>query len=157
MCLRNCPAILFLLILAGCELQNVQPNADLSSLVAVQQRANEAYQNEDWKSAEKEYLYLAKNFPGEIEPWFRLGNIYARTGQLEAAVSAYREALIRDTKNSKAWHNLGIVQLRQATNTFVEMQEYTDPGDPLSQRARHVVNTMGELMTTGFGAAATAE
>ena len=159
MCLRNCPAIiLFLLILTGCELQNLQPNADLSSLTAVQQRANEAYQNEDWKTAEKEYHYLAKNLPSEIEPWFRLGNIYARTGKLDAAVSAYREALVRDTKNSKIWHNLGIVQLRQATNTFVEMLAYTDPNDPLNQRARHVVNTMGEMMTTGFGAgAATAE
>ncbi len=153
MCLRHCLSVLFLLIFTGCDIQNLQPNPDLSSLVEVQKRADAAYQNEDWKTAEKEYLYLAKNLPGEIEPWFRLGNIYARTGQLDAAVSAYREALVRDTKNSKIWHNLGIVQLRQATNTFVEMLDYTNPDDPLNQRAKQIVDTMGDLMANRLGAA----
>jgi cytochrome c-type biogenesis protein CcmH/NrfG len=120
-------------------------------LIETQKRADEAYQKEDWKTAEKEYLYLAQNFPGEIEPWFRLGNIYARTGQLDAAVSAYREALVRDTKNGKAWHNLGIVQLRQATNTFVEMLAYTDPNDPLNQRAKQIVDAMDDLMAKRLG------
>ncbi len=153
MCLRHCLSILFLLIFTGCDIQNLQPNPDLTSLVEVQKRADAAYQNEDWKTAEKEYLYLAKNLPSEIEPWFRLGNIYARTGQLDAAVSAYREALVRDTKNSKIWHNLGIVQLRQATNTFVEMLDYTNPDDPLNQRAKQIVDTMGDLMANRLGAA----
>lgn len=157
MCLKHLLAILFLLILTGCDIQNLQPGADLSSMVEVQKRANEAYQQEDWKTAEKEYLFLSKNLPNEIEPWFRLGNIYARTGKLDAAVSAYREALVRDTKNSKIWHNLGIVQLRQATNTFVEMLDYTDTSDPLNQRARQVVNAMGELMATGFESSPAAE
>ena len=134
-------------------MQNLQPTADLTTLAEAQKRADAAYQNEDWKTAEKEYLYLAQNIPSEIEPWFRLGNIYARTGKLDAAVSAYREALVKDTNNSKVWHNLGIVQLRQATNTFNEMLAYTGPNDPLNQRAKQIVDTIDNLMANQLGAA----
>ena len=152
MCLRI--VILFTLVaLTGCnQLNIIQPDKNLPDLVATQQRADAAYRNEDWKAAEKDYVYLAKNTPGEVEPWFRLGNIYARTNQLDAAVATYREALVRDPKNSKIWHNLGIVQLRQATNTFIEMLQYTDENDPLNQRAKHVVNAVSDLMATGFEA-----
>lgn len=154
MCLRYCLIAIMLSGLAGCNAFNIQSTpTDLAGYVEIQQHANEAYQNEDWESAEKDYTYLAKNLPGETEPWFRLGNIYARTGRLDAAVATYREALVRDPKNSKIWHNLGIVQLRQATGTFIEMQEYTGPEDPLNQRAKYVVNTIGELLATGFDAA----
>lgn len=153
MYLRWFTSILFLLILSGCNLQNLQPSPDLSSLIESQNKAHEAYQNEDWQTAEKEYLFLTRNYPREIEPWFRLGNIYARTNRLDAAVAAYREALVRDQKNSKIWHNLGIVHLRQATHTFIEMQEYTDANDPLNVRARLAVDAVDELMANRFGAA----
>ena len=155
MCLKHYLFILITLLLSGCNIINLQPTAsnDLSEYVEIQKRADEAYKNEDWKSAEKDYSYLAKNIPANVEPWFRLGNIYARTNQLDAAVAAYREALIRDQKNSKIWHNLGIVQLRQATNTFIEMQGYIEQSDPLNQRAKYVVNSVSEIMSGGFGPA----
>ena len=151
MCLRHCLPVLFLLIFTGCNIQNLKPAPDLANFAESQKKADEAYRNEDWKAAEKEYLYLAQNFPNEVEPWFRLGNIYARTGKLDAAVSAYREALVKDTKNGKVWHNLGIVQLRQATNTFQEMLAYTDPNDPLNQRAKKIIDTMSDLMANRLG------
>lgn len=156
MCLRFGLIILIFSLLAGCNALNIQPvKSDLADYTEIQKRANEAYQNEDWQSAEKDYKFLAQNIPGDIESWFRLGNIYARTDKLDAAVAAYREALIRDQDNSKIWHNLGVVQLRQATNTFIEMLEYTDSTDPLNQRAKIVVNTVSNLMATGFDASET--
>lgn len=153
--LRWFSSIFFLLALSACNLQNLQPSPDITGLIEIQKRAHEAYQNEDWQTAETDYLYLTRNYPAEIEPWFRLGNIYARTNRLDAAVTAYREALVRDQKNSKIWHNLGIVHLRQATNTFIEMLEYTDPEDPLSYRARLAVDAVDELMANRFGATET--
>ncbi len=139
-------------VLSGCNELNIQPSAtttDLGEYLEIQNRANEAYQKEDWKNAEKDYKLLTQKTPGDVEPWFRLGNIYARTNNLDMAVSAYREALVRDQKNSKIWHNLGIVQLKQATNTFIEMVEYTDINDPLNKRARIYVNGMEDLMAAG--------
>jgi Tfp pilus assembly protein PilF len=145
---------LFVLItlgfLAACNMQNLQPAPDVTKIMEIEKRAYEAYQKEDWVTAEREYKYLVKEVPNQPDPWFKLGNIYARTGQLDFAISTYREALVRDPKNSKIWHNLGVVQLRQATNTFAEMLQYTKEDDPLNARAKHVVNSVTELMASGF-------
>ncbi len=147
---------LFLIIfLYGCNLQNLKPSSgntsdDISNIAELNQTAQSAYQNEDWKTAETAYLKLSEKIPAEPEPWFRLGNIYARTDRLDAAVNAYKNALARDSKSSKIWHNLGIVHLRQATNTFIEMLDYTDANDPLNARAKNVINSVGNLMSSGF-------
>jgi Cytochrome c biogenesis factor len=135
---------------AGCNQGLLQPAGEYEDLAVIQTRADAAYQNEDWKAAEADYSNLTKKLPGDAELWFRLGNVYARTGQYDAAVAAYREALVRDTKNSKVWHNLGIIQLRQAANTFIEMVQYTEESDPLNQRARYIINSMTNLMETNF-------
>ncbi len=150
-------ALAFLIItslsLIGCNLQNIQsdrPSPDLSEIAQLEQEAKKAYRNGDWATAEKAYQRLTVQIPGEVEPWFRLGNVYARTNQLDAAVATYREALIREPKNSKTWHNLGVIQLKQAANTFLEMQQYTEENDPLGLRARHAVNSIANLIGSGF-------
>ncbi|MFB3116959.1 MAG: tetratricopeptide repeat protein [Gammaproteobacteria bacterium] len=149
--------LIFLIItslsLVGCDLQNIQsdrPSPDLSEIVQLEQEAKKAYRSEDWATAEKAYQRLTVQIPGDVEPWFRLGNVYARTNQLDAAVATYREALIREPKNSKIWHNLGVIQLKQAANTFLEMQQYTEENDPLGLRARHAVNSIADLIGSGF-------
>ncbi len=152
--LRHYLSLIVIFPLAACNLQNLQPAPDSANIIEVQKRANDAYEKEDWKTAETEYKYLTQYISGDAEPWFRLGNIYARTDQLDAAVNAYRKALVRDSKNSKTWHNLGIVQLRQATNTFIEMLQYTKEDDPLNKRAKHVVNSVSDLMASGFESSA---
>ncbi len=150
-------SIIFLILvshnLVGCSLQNIQsdkPSPELSDIVQLEQTARKAYLDEDWATAEEAYKKLTLQLPGEVEPWFRLGNIYARTNNLDAAVATYREALIRDPKNSKIWHNLGVIQLKQAANTFLEMQQYTEENDPLSLRARYAVNSIANLIDSGF-------
>ncbi len=150
-------SIIFLILvshnLVGCSLQNIQsdkPSPELSDIVQLEQTAKKAYLSEDWATAEKAYKNLTLQIPGDAEPWFRLGNIYARTNNLDAAVATYREALIRDPKNSKIWHNLGVIQLKQAANTFLEMQQYTEENDPLSLRARYAVNSIANLIDSGF-------
>ena len=150
-------ALAFLIItslnLIGCNLQSIQPGKstpELSDLAELENQAKTAYVNEDWATAEKAYRNLTLQIPSEVEPWFRLGNVYARTNQLNAAVVTYREALIREPKNSKIWHNLGVIQLKQAANTFLEMQQYTEENDPLGVRARHAVNSIANLIGSGF-------
>jgi len=145
--------ILITLNLCGCNLLNIQadkPRPVLSELTDLEKRAREAYINEDWETAEEAYRNLTLQLPGEAEPWFRLGNVYARTNQLNAAVATYREALIREPSNSKVWHNMGVIQLKQAANTFLEMQQFTEENDPLAIRARHAVNSIANLIDSGF-------
>ena len=145
--------ILITLTLCGCNLLDIQPDKPLptiSDITQLEQQAKEAYAIEDWATAETAYKSLTQQLPGNPTPWFRLGNVYARTNNLNAAVAAYREALVRDHKNSKAWHNMGVVQLKQAANTFLEMQQYTEENDPLSLRARYAVNSIANLIDSGF-------
>ena len=145
--------ILITLSLCGCNLLNIeadQPTPELSELTDLEKKAAEAYNNEDWATAEAAYRSLTVQVPRDPNPWFRLGNVYARANNLDAAVAAYKEALVRDHKSSKAWHNLGVIQLRQAANTFLEIQQYTEENDPLGIRARYAVNSIANLIDSGF-------
>ncbi|HKK16601.1 MAG TPA: tetratricopeptide repeat protein [Gammaproteobacteria bacterium] len=143
-----------LLLINGCNQLDIRPDKpELTDIVDLQQQADKAYQAQDWPTAERAYSQLSEKVPKQVEPWFRLGNIYARTDRLDAAVAAYRNALLRDSKNGKIWHNLGIVHLRQATTTFIDMLENTREDDPLNDRARYVVNAISQIMENGFDAA----
>ena len=108
--------------------------------------AAEAYEREDFVESEKHYTKIVKEVPNEILPWFRLGNIYARTNRYDAAILAYREVLVRDQSYVNAWYNLAIVQLKQAAGSFNEMQIYTDPSHPLHQRSKETFEGILDLI-----------
>lgn len=141
-----CLSLVLVLFLSGCNTQTVRE----SDPVAVRDHADAAYRNEDWQTAEQDYFFLTRNASAGAEDWFRLGNIYARTNRPDEAIAAYREALQQDQSNSDVWFNLGMVQLRQATQTFIDMVNHTDVQDPLNLRARYAVTTITELLETRF-------
>ncbi|MGH8120934.1 MAG: tetratricopeptide repeat protein [Gammaproteobacteria bacterium] len=141
-----CLSLVLALVLSGCNTQTIRE----SDPAAVRAHADTAYRNEDWQTAEQDYFFLTRNTSAVAEDWFRLGNIYARTNRPDAAIAAYREALKQDQDNGDAWFNLGMVQLRQATQTFIDMVNHTDVQDPLNLRARYAVTTITELLETRF-------
>jgi cytochrome c-type biogenesis protein CcmH/NrfG len=134
--------------LGGCESQSaVKPDEqEHIDPIVLKQQAEDAYQNKEWGLSEERYGQLAKEMPVEPEPWFRLGNIYARTQRPDLAVSAYREALVRDPRHGRAWHNMGVVQLQQAGRSFSEIQQFADESDPLYQRSREMVDAIDDLI-----------
>jgi cytochrome c-type biogenesis protein CcmH/NrfG len=145
--------IIIALHLAGCNVQNVKsdkPSPSDTNIAELEEMAREAYQNEDWETSEVAYKDLTLQTPYEVEPWFRLGNIYAQTNRLDGAVEAYRGALLIEPENTKVLHNLGVIQLRQAANTFVEMRQHTEENDPMALRAGHAVNSIVNLINTDF-------
>lgn len=146
----RCLSLVLALALAGCNTPNIRG----SDPGALRSHADIAYQNENWQSAEQDYLYLTRHQGSGAEDWFRLGNIYARTSRPVEAVAAYHEALKYDQGNSDVWNNLGMVQLRQATQTFIDMVNHTDVNDPLNLRARYAVTAITELLETRFNAPA---
>lgn len=97
--------------------------------------AEAAYAAKDWEAAEKHYVSTTRAIPKEATPWFRLGNIYARTDRPDFAVRAYKEALLRDPEMGKAWYNMGLVQLRQSANSFLQMRTYTQENSEAQIRA----------------------
>lgn len=151
---RSAMLLLPVLLLAGCQpQQNVRPESVANgNAVELQQQARQAYSEGNWAEAEKAYAALTREVPREAEPWFRLGNVYARLDQPGRAVAAYQEALLRAPDNGKAWHNMGIIQLRQAMNSFLHLQNVTEPGDPLNERAQAMLETVTRILENDFEA-----
>jgi len=152
-----------LMLLVACNLQNTkstlanetEAEQDLKELISLKQSANAAYQDKDWNKAIEYYGILTQRVQNDSGIWFRLGNSYARLNKNGEAIQSYQQALSRDTKNSKVWHNLGIVQLKLATNTFIEMQSNTDPDDPLNIRAIELIDGISRLLNQDTNQAAT--
>lgn len=144
---RRILILIVTLSLTGCASQSrvVQQDTE-TDLFDLREKAEEAYDQGDMAAGEKHYSALIKEVPGEAKPWFRLANIYARTERPGAAQKAYREALIRDPEMSKAWYNMGIVQLREAAHTFNELQVYADRDDPLYTRGEKLLEGILKLI-----------
>ncbi|MCZ6893127.1 MAG: tetratricopeptide repeat protein, partial [Gammaproteobacteria bacterium] len=104
-------------------------------LMATLTSARSAYAQKNWREAERHYEILVRRVPKDPEHWFRMANIYARTERPDLAVTAYREVLVRDSNYAKAWFNMGVVQLRQAANSFRKMEVHVDESDPARTQA----------------------
>jgi cytochrome c-type biogenesis protein CcmH/NrfG len=124
-----------------------------SDLVELRAAALQAYMQGDLATAERDFLELTRRVPGEGESWFRLGNIYARTRRPEAAIQAYQEALLRQYDKPKAWHNMGIVYLREAGNAFTQLLMELDPDDPFYPR----IDSLNEAVINLLNSAAEGE
>jgi len=123
--------LVVMLALAGCA--TTRPPS-LESALARQQRAEQAYEAGDLARASAEYEALTKALPTNADYWFRLGNVYVRMNQPDAAADAYGHVLQREPKHAKAWHNLAIVRLRQAAAAFTQSAESAEGIDSALQR-----------------------
>ena len=125
------PIIVTSLLLSACA---AQPHKELSEVMRLQQQAQTAYNEGDLAQAQSDYLELTRVLPGDESSWFHLGNVYARAGQLELAVNAYRHVLEHDATHAKAWHNLGVVLMQQSQAAFIQSARVAR-ADPDLQRA----------------------
>ena len=148
-------AILVAFVLPACSapgLKSGQENAN-TDLFELERQADAAYQQGDLAASEQDYVELVKKIPEESLHWFRLGNIYARTQRPDAAIIAYREAVLRKPDSSKAWYNMGIIQLREAANTFNEMQVHTESQDPLHNEGKRIMEEILNIIKNKNSAA----
>lgn len=133
---RFLPLVVSLLLLAGCQgMGGSRAQYESDYLLDLKRQAARAYAEERFADALPIYQELNAAIPADALLWLRTGNTHARLNQPEDAVRCYREALRYDSGLAKAWHNMGIIQLRQAANSFTRMVEYIDPDDPLFARA----------------------
>jgi tetratricopeptide (TPR) repeat protein len=73
-----------------------------------------AYKEGRLGEAETIFLKVLQEHPELSEAWFKLGNIYFRTGRYDAAVPAYEKTLYWDKTNGRAWYNLALCRIKQA-------------------------------------------
>ena len=109
----------------------------------IEERARQAYETGRWDVAEGYYLQLTRLKPGDAEPWFQLGNLYAEQGRLDSAQRAYRESL-RRRDDARTLHNLGLVQVKLGIGALRESQQRLPPNDPARQDTRELLRTLLE-------------
>jgi cytochrome c-type biogenesis protein CcmH/NrfG len=143
---RSLIAAVLLVALSGCEQTPTKPDAPKLDLAETYNLASEAYAEQDWAEAEKQFVILTRESPGEAEPWFKLGNIFARTLRTEPAIKAYRETLVREPQHVKAWHNMAVLQLREAGKSFGDREILLKPDDPLHDKTVKIQKTIDELV-----------
>ncbi len=109
----------------------------------IEERARQAYETGRWDVAEGYYLQLTRLKPGDAEPWFQLGNLYAEQGRLDSAQRAYRESL-RRRDDARTLHNLGLAQVKLGIGALRESQQRLPPNDPARQETRELLRTLLE-------------
>ena len=112
----------------------------------VHEKSLRAYAQKDYRAAALYLEEVVERVPSDSESWFRLGNAYSRTNRPRQAVAAYQQAVLKDSSHDRAWYNLGIVQTRIAANSFLEMSEHLDAGNPLRGVALDMADALLETL-----------
>lgn len=118
----------YIAIAQGCAI--VEPTgrsyADLQEAADNYTRANDAYHSGLLTEAEMQYIKLTKNQPNFFDAWFKLGNIYVRTGQFEGAIKMYEQCIKIKPDDVRPWHNLALTRIKQSLEILTEgMQKVT--------------------------------
>ncbi|HEY6509202.1 MAG TPA: hypothetical protein VIY56_14370 [Vicinamibacterales bacterium] len=114
-------------------------------LVRMQQEAQAAFDSGEDARAETLYKGLTRAMPNDPETWFRLGNLSARTNNPDQAVHAYLASLSLNGTNARAWHNLGVVRLRQAWAALLRANGQAAVNDPIHAMSGEMIRTLEKL------------
>lgn len=120
-----------------------RPVPEPASPAFVAERARQAYETGRWDVAEGYYLQWIRLKPGDADPWFQLGNLYAEQGRLDSAQRAYRESLRRHDA-AHTLHNLGLVQVKLGMGALREAQKRLPPDGPARLETRELLRTLLE-------------
>lgn len=140
--------------LAGCAggqastRPNVADAGQLTQVLTLEKQAAEDYQAHRDAQAADDYGKLVKIVPDDPNYWYMLGNAYVRSGEPELAVQAYNQCIMRDPNNAHAWHNLGVIRLRQAQAAFTSSAQVARAGDSVrasSQRIATALTTINQV------------
>ena len=141
-----------LLAVGGCSSLAPKPGGcGADEIKATAARAEQSYAKGEWATAAEAYAVLTEQMPQDANLWFRYANALARSDQPDRAVTAYREVLVRDAHYSKAWFNMGIVQLRQAANSFSRMESNVTADDPLRSQGQQVYGGILKILGDDTG------
>ena len=125
-------------------------NNKLTQFINEEQDANRAYAAGNMERAAQLYADLLKTTPNEAEYWYRLGNAHFRLQQPDEAVADYGRALQLNPAHARAWHNLGVVRMRQAQAAMIASAANAKADDPLRDSSK----VMAERITGIFNAGA---
>lgn len=109
--------ILIASFITGCA--STEPRRSAKDMLLYDSAAA-AYKNGELSEAEALYRKLIAAHPEYGEGWFKLGNIYVRTGQYEAAANMYKKAAQINPEDAKVWNNLALTHVKKAVAVLDE-------------------------------------
>ena len=145
-------ALLAAVLLNGCAMLPGQQG----SVYDLQREAQLAYGASEDDRAETLLLGLSRAAPNDPETWFYLGNLYARTGRPEQAVEAYQKTLMLNRGDARAWHNVGVVRLREAWAAFIQAFNSSKPDNPMLAKIEVLISAMEKIPLEGLSRTARA-
>ena len=144
--IKKTAPIVFALLLAGCQNSLIKPTATEDQYQEKLQQAESLYKAEQFEQALPLFQDLNTLKPENAFLWLRTGNIQARLGNNSQAIDSYRQAVSANPKLSIAWHNMGVLQLREVNNTFKSMKLHTPADHPLYPRASSLAEATGRIL-----------
>jgi tetratricopeptide (TPR) repeat protein len=120
--------------------------ATKQATLATLNRADAAYRAGNWPEAERAYRGLTQALPQQPYPWFRLGNTYVKTNQLELAHTAYSRALAHDARHAKALHNLALTNLMLTVRALERGVATLDANEPSVQMSRDLLRELKRIV-----------
>ena len=114
-------------------------------VITINRDAQLAYEKGEDAKAEALYRSLARRMPTDSETWVRLGNLYARRNLPDDAAAAYQRALVANNSEVRAWHNLGVVRLRQAYAALLQAYANLSPQNPLYRQVEQALEYLSQL------------
>lgn len=143
--------VVLALALGGCAGAGRAKDApgDGRNALTLLHQADAAYAKGAWAQAESRYRAVIRRVPQDPYAWFKLGNLFTRTGRPDEAIYAYREALVRNGKYGKAYHNLGIAYLIEAQRALQASLGTGGAPDSQSAATRALLQRLTALVSGG--------
>jgi tetratricopeptide (TPR) repeat protein len=102
-------------VLIGCTSTKT---SESTSTISLFKKAERSYMQGLLSEAEADYIKLSRIAPDVSEVWLKLGNIYVRTGYLDAAIRMYKSCLDIEPKETRCWNNMALARVKQAMETL---------------------------------------
>lgn len=134
------------LFLGGCA----SLPAGQNNVYETQQQAHLAFSGGDDVRAENLLLGLVRAVPNDAETWLTLGNLYARSNRPDQAAEAYQKVLMLNRGDPRAWHNMGIVRLRQAWAAFILAYDLFPADSEAHAKVNELIKAMEKMPLEGL-------
>jgi len=146
--IRRASVVLATLLLMSCSTTASKDSS--KDLFDTLEKANAAYAEGNWLEAEIYYQKLIEKIPDDAYAWLRIGNARLQTGQVSAAIAAYRESINHNPNQSKPYYNLStayMIQAQRALETAKSNMQAHDTGISLVNQR---IDGLRKLTTSGL-------
>ena len=137
-----------LFCVAGCAALPGAAGDPDNEVLRLEAHAMHAYHGDQPEEAEQLYRQIVERDASRTQAWFRLGNLAATRGELEAAIEAFDTALAQQPELHRARHNRALAQLRLGAQELARARQALegDGADNIYQADRFIAQLLFNLV-----------